>query len=141
MKTQKYQDMAYGNSRGLEWLNLLQSEQMWSRWVNKVDGMSGRGWIPDPQRAEKILTAAIWHFGYAHDSPNSEELRRTAKRLRKGEWEAPRDRGSGEAKGGFLSLAGPEMRAFGMPWEFWELDNFLEHQVRPMMASLTKVEG
>lgn len=135
MKIQKYIDMAYGNPRGIEWLNLLHKPQMWYRWSKKVLEHTAPRWIPDRNRPEKILTAAIWHFGYANDSPSSEVLRRTARRLRRGG--TPLERGVGALKGDLRSL-NADFNIYGMPREFWLLDNFLEHEIRPLMDSLTK---
>lgn len=135
MKMQKYVDMAYGNPRGTEWLNLIHHRETWTKWCRKVLEHTSVGWLSDSDRPEKILTAAIWHFGYAHDSCKGPELRKTARRLRRGE--APRDRGEGALKWG-PDISSAELSVYGMPLEFYLLDNFLEREVRPMMDTLTK---
>lgn len=135
MKTQKYVDMAYSNPRGIEWLNLIHTPKMWYRWSKKVLENTSMKWAIDHNRPKKILTAAIWHFGYAHDSPNSEVLRRTVHRLRRGE--APPEWGEGVFKKSVRNL-NVEFSIYGMPLEFWLLDNFLEYEIRPLMGTLTK---
>lgn len=138
MKMQKYIDMAYGNPRGLEWINLIHSEMLWDKWCRTIHGHATTKWTPDKDRPGKVLTAAIWHFGYAHDAVGSRAVLRTAWRLRRGD--LPPERGAGVLNRG-LPISGVEIRTFGMPIEFWALENFLEHDVRPCMESSTKLEG
>ena len=135
MKIQKYIDMAYGNPRGREWLNITHEEYLWSKWCQEVLNHTQSYWVPDLERPEKILIAAIWHFGFAHNSPMSLELRRTARRLRRSD---PPERGVGAPKREF-AVGAQDIGVYKMPLEFYLLDNFLEHEVRPRMDSSTKV--
>lgn len=135
MKMQKYIDMAYGNPRGLEWLNIMHEEFLWTKWCNKVISNTQANWILDSDRPTKILMAAIWHFGFAHDTPMSEELRKTARRLRKGD--DPPERGAGASFTGIAPCV-RDLSIHKIPLEFYLLDNFLEHEVRPKMDSSTK---
>lgn len=137
MKKQKYRDMAYSNDRGRAWLRLIHSKEIWYKWCKKVSDQFGSKWPPDENRPAKILTAAIWHFGFANDAMRSRNVRATARRLRRGE--APPERGVGELKGG-LEVSDVEIRTYSMPMEFWVLENFLEYEVRPSMEGATKVE-
>lgn len=139
MKVQKYIDMAYNNPRGLEWINLLHRPDIWPFWSKRVQEHTKPNWFHDTDRPEKIFTAAIWHFGYARDSLASKALRKTAFRLRRGD--APRERGAGASKRGDFETLGTEMILYGMPLEFWLLDNFLEHEIRPLMDTSTKSNG
>lgn len=138
MEMQKYIDMAYGNPRGLEWLNTIHAEPLWTKWQTTIFGWVKVNKVPDKYRPKKILIAAIWHFGFAHDSVNSPEVRRTAWRLRRGD--LPPERGEGWLKRS-LPPSCAEMQTFGMPVEFWELENFLEHSVRPCLETSTKLKG
>lgn len=135
MKVKKYEDMAYTNPRGMEWINTMYLDDVWSRWCKKVLNHSKATWQEDPNRPEKILCAAIWHWGYAHDNIKSPAVQRTAWRLRH-----PREEGAGAFKGGFRKLSQNSVMG-NLPLEFYLLEEFLENVVRPRLESATKLEG
>lgn len=137
MKKQKYRDMAYGNNRGRAWLRLIHSKEIWNKWLKAVSDQFGTRWPQDENRPAKILTAAIWHFGFANDMEHSRAARATARRLRRGD--VPPDRGAGESSRAF-AVKDVEIRTYSMPMEFWLLENFLEHEVRPRMDGSAKTE-
>lgn len=137
MKMQKYRDMAYNNNRGKVWLQTIHSNEVWNKWCKKVTDQFGTKWHPDKNRPAKILTAAIWHFGYANDAVHSKAVRATARRLRS--VDLPPERGAGVSKRGF-EVSDVEILTYSMPLEFWLLDNFLEHEVRPRMEGASKIE-
>jgi hypothetical protein len=136
MRRQKYIDMAYSNPKGQEWLRTLHRTDFWNQWCTLVKNASPKRWYPDISgqrtRAEKIVVAAIWHFGFANDSPRSEAVRRTCGRLRN-----PPDKGGGVDLYG-TSQNAMDYRTFGMPREFWWLEEFLEYTIRPHLDSSDK---
>ncbi len=137
MKRQKYRDMAYTNSKGCSWLRLIHQKDIWDKWARLVSRHFQNISYPDKNLPAKILTSAIWHFGFANDRENSKNVRVTAQRLRRGN--LPPERGA-EVLNRDLSASCVEMRTYGMPLEFWLLENFLENEVRPRMDGATKIE-
>jgi hypothetical protein len=132
MDYKKYEDMAYSNPRGKKWLEALHSPEIWSRWVKDVSERSRPELIQimgAEAHADRIVTTAIWHLGFAKDLSQGNTLLRCARRLRR-----PPDRGDGVIKGG-----GSIGEGYGMynriPREIMWLDDFLEYWVRPLVVN------
>lgn len=122
----KYEDMAYFNERGIEWLSTLAKPEIWSKWVYKVQrNMRGSKVFGTPEEyAKRIILEAIWHRGYTKDLTNNRTMARCARRLRQ-----PRDRGEGiDPRNRDLSAA--DLTTHGIPREFELFDEFLENVVR-----------
>ena len=131
MDYKKYEDMAYNNPQGKKWLETLHSPEIWPRWVKDVSERSRPELIQvigAETHADRIVTIAIWHLGYAKDLPKGSTLLRCARRLRR-----PPDRGVGVVEGG-----GSLGNGYGIynriPREIMWLDDFLEYWVRPLVG-------
>lgn len=125
----KYEDMAYMNERGITWLKTLGREDIWVKWVSRIErsmqGMKVLGKAED--YAKRILIEAIWHQGYAKDTTSARNMARCTRRLRQ-----PRDRGEGADLRGFNNTA-LDLDSQAVPREFIILDEFLENIVRPLL--------
>ena len=123
----KYEDMAYTNERGIQWLTTLARPDIWAKWVNKVQRNTRDCKVLDSSEeyAKRIIIEAIWHRGYTKDLANNSAMARCARRLRQ-----PRDRGSGIDSRDH-NLSANDLTTYGMPVEFALFDEFLENVVRP----------
>lgn len=126
MHTQKYINMAYGNPDGKLWLTTLYSQEFWNKWVTYVSNSPMYKSIPSYYKPEvyahRILVEAVWCLGY---NPRHQKWQQCARRLRL----PPR---SGTSPVERKTNRGDRTKsAYGIPWEFIELDNFLEQYIRP----------
>ena len=129
MDITKYIDMAYGNPKGRQWLNILFRPDIWAKWNKKIQARAPINKYPGAQKnyAQRIVIEAVWHFGYAQDYSNIKEMSRCARRLRN-----PPDRGAGDINSGICGSE-RDFLTTRLPWELQELDDFLEHYVRPLV--------
>lgn len=119
MNLKKYEDMVYLNSRGHKIIDMLTQPDIWSHWVSKLHlrGKIDESCDSYEEYAHRVFIEALWHFGYAKDSGSCYEMKRTTSRLR----------------GGKSIQGSVDLRVNGIPWEFFEFDDFLEHYVLPLI--------
>jgi hypothetical protein len=118
MDTQKYTDMAYLNPTGIRWIGALAKDGVWEKFVHRMGLFIPEKVAYDPHvYARKILIAAIWHIGFANDLGCEREMKRCAKSLH------TVNKNEGAAWRIWYD-------AYRFPYEFIELDNFLEYVVR-----------
>lgn len=134
MRRKKYEHMAYQNSVGKEWIQIMTSKDVWDYWCKYLSVRVLGNWYSDPDRPEKIFTVAIWYLGYSKVALGGPELRMAARRLRS----APPERGTGALKKGLLPCSANTCY-MGYPIEFYWLEEFLEHVVRPRMSGSAKL--
>lgn len=109
MNLHKYVDMAYMNSKGVQWITNLKRNDIWPKWVEKVK-IVRKG---DEDYAWQIVVDAVWYYGYSERKVAPLDIKFFMRNA------------YGE------KIKGSNTATYS--WEFIELDNFLETYVRPFV--------